>query len=75
MKIVIKAENKEDEERLGAKELGYKGVNDYAVVVRWREGGVVDKEDFRAFGNTRFLMEKFFGLLEEYREAFRRNLK
>jgi len=60
MKIILKAENKQEQEQLGAKEIGYKKVTDYYLAVRWIEADVLKKEDSRSFGDLNWVLEKLY---------------
>ena len=60
MEIIIRAESEAEEKLLAAKAVGYKGVDSLFYAVRWKEGGVIEKEQSWSFGNVSWLIGKIY---------------
>lgn len=90
MKIEIIAENKQDRQYLAMmnglrqesekdklpelKKIGYKGVTDMNLILRWKEAaGAVIKDDWKSFGNgVDFLIGKTRISLLHFEELYKR---
>jgi hypothetical protein len=71
MKIIIKAENKKEEKVLGGKEVGYEGVTDFYLDVRWLEGKVLFKSESRSYGDLLYLLGRMYAADFQLKEAFK----
>jgi len=72
MKIIVQAENKEEEKALEAKEIGYKGVTDYYLDVRWLEGKVLVKQDGRSSGDLLYLIGRLYTAILQLKELWKK---
>jgi hypothetical protein len=71
MRIEIIAENEEEEKFLSSKKVGFKGVTDYYLDVRWLENKIVYKSESRSSGDLLYLIGRLYTAIIQLKEHWK----